>query len=310
MKFINIIGPTASGKTDLALHIAEKLPVSIINVDSALIYRGMDIGTAKPEKKILEQVPHYLIDICDPADSYSAANFAEDASRIMQEIHNQNRIPLLVGGTMLYFKALMQGLSDLPTADPDIRAQLEKEIKLHGLESLHKKLTELDPVAAKRIHPNDPQRLQRALEVCYLTGKPLSDSWQSKQTYIQPGWQSLTIALYPNDRARLHKQIEIRFKQMLAAGFIDEVKKLYAQDSFDPNKPAMRAVGYRQAWQYLAGEIDYETMVEKSIVATRQLAKRQLTWLKSWPDIDLQVDPYVSDIKAESQNFIKFFLSN
>jgi len=281
---IFIMGPTASGKTDLAVEIKKRLPVELISVDSALIYRGMNIGTAKPDAETLAIAPHHLIDICDPSEAYSAANFRNDALQLMEEITQAGKIPLLVGGTMLYFRALQYGLSNLPDANPEIRTKLEEEAKTHGWQALHDRLAEIDPISAARIHPNDPQRLQRALEVYELTGKPLSQLHQESQQGACP-YDVLKFALLPNDRAWLHERIALRFEIMLKQGLIDEVKGLYQRGDLHTDLPAVRAVGYRQVWDYLDGNIDYNMMINRGIVATRQLAKRQITWLRSEKNI-------------------------
>ena len=284
---IFLMGPTASGKTDLAIELYERLPalgwpVELVSVDSALVYRGMDIGTAKPEPELLARAPHHLIDVCDPAEAYSAARFVDDALRLTREIRARGRFPLFVGGTMLYFRALEFGLSDLPSADEGVRATLLAEAERVGWEALHRRLQSIDPIAAARIHPNDPQRLQRALEVHILTGQTLTELQGSGQAFPYP---LLRLAIAPRDRAVLHERIALRFRRMLEQGFLAEVETLYRRGDLDPEMPSIRAVGYRQAWAYLAGEYDYPTMVEKGIAATRQLAKRQHTWLRSWADV-------------------------
>lgn len=279
-KAIFLMGPTGTGKTDLAVAIRQQLPVEIISVDSALVYKGMDIGTAKPDAETLKLAPHRLINFLDPTQAYSAADFREDALREMDEIHASGRIPLLVGGTMLYFRALEQGLSELPAADPDIRARLVQEATALGWTALHERLQQIDPEAAKRIHPNDPQRLQRALEVYELTGQNLTTLQGSLRFEACP-YQLLKIALVPENRAWLHERLEQRFDRMLGLGFVQEVEQLYARPELNPSLPAIRAVGYRQVWDYLDGKIDYNLMRNRAIVATRQLAKRQMTWLRS-----------------------------
>ncbi|MFW5447525.1 MAG: tRNA (adenosine(37)-N6)-dimethylallyltransferase MiaA [Methylophagaceae bacterium] len=276
------MGPTAAGKTDLALEIAKRFPVEIISVDSALVYRGMDIGTAKPEPEVLRDYPHYLVDILDPTERYSAGNFREDALRLMSEITARGKIPLLVGGTMLYFKALQQGLSDLPSANPEIRAQLEAEIEQFGLPHLHDRLSKVDPVSAARIHINDPQRIQRALEVYEITGQSMTELTKDSQQSLP--YNVIKVIVSPDDRAILHQRIANRYKGMMSSGFIDEVKVLFERTECHVDLPAIRAVGYRQAWAYLEGEYDQETLVEKAIIATRQMAKRQLTWLRAQQD--------------------------
>lgn len=279
---ILLMGPTASGKTDLAAALVERLPCEIISVDSALVYRGMDIGTAKPDAALLARAPHRLIDILDPAEAYSAARFRADALREMAEVTAAGRIPLLVGGTGLYFRALRQGLSDLPGADPAVRARLEAEAALLGWGELHQRLQQVDPVAAARIHPNDPQRLQRALEVYELTGRPLSELQRGGGEALP--YRVLALALAPVERELLHSRIRDRFHLMLERGLVAEVEGLYRRGDLGPDRPSIRCVGYRQVWSYLAGEVEYPAMVELGITATRQLAKRQFTWLRSEPD--------------------------
>jgi tRNA dimethylallyltransferase len=278
------MGPTASGKTGLAIELVQRFPLEIISVDSALVYRGMDIGTAKPTADELGRAPHHLIDFLDPADPYSAARFRDDALKLMGEITQRGKVPLLVGGTMLYFRALEAGLSDLPEADESLRQRLFKEQEEHGLNYLYERLKQLDPELAKRIQPGDPQRIMRALEVHELTGQPLSEHYKAQETYELP-YQVLKLALIPSDRSRLHQRIEARFDQMIEQGLIAEVKALYERGDLDASMPAIRAVGYRQVWVYLEGKHDLATMRYKGIVATRQLAKRQLTWLRSTPDL-------------------------
>ena len=256
------MGPTASGKTALAIELRKVLPVELISVDSALIYQGMDIGTAKPNADELRAAPHRLLDILDPAQAYSAADFRRDALAQMAEISAAGRIPLLVGGTMLYFKALLEGLSPLPSADPEVRAKIEQQAAEQGWGALHEQLAEIDPVAAARIHPNDPQRLSRALEVFFISGKTLTAS-----------------------RELLHQRIEQRFHQMLASDFEAEVRALFARGDLHTDMPSIRCVGYRQMWSYIEGEISHDEMVYRGICATRQLAKRQMTWLRGWDGI-------------------------
>lgn len=280
---ICLMGPTASGKTQLAIDLAASLPLEIISVDSALIYKGMDIGTAKPSSELLQQVPHHLIDIKDPIESYSAADFCHDAATLIRDIHTRGKIPFLVGGTMLYFRSLWQGLSNLPAADPHIRQQVDARAVEVGWQTLHDELKKIDPISAARIHPNDPQRLQRALEVFYISGRPLSAFFAEDKN--QPSYRALKLAIAPNDRGVLHQRIAQRFDVMLEHGFIDEVTKLKVRGDLSLDLPSMRSVGYRQVWQYLDGLYDYDTMREKAIIATRQLAKRQLTWLRSFDDV-------------------------
>ncbi len=276
---IFLMGPTASGKTDLAIALGERLPVTLISVDSAMVYRGMDIGTAKPEPAVLARAPHKLIDILDPAESYSAAQFREDALREMAAATAAGRIPLLVGGTMLYFRALEQGMAELPQADPVLRRTIEEEAARIGWHGLHARLAQVDPAAAQRIHPNDPQRLQRALEVYELTGRPMSELWRNAAMQSLP-YRITKLVVAPAERAWLHERIARRFVLMLEAGFLAEVERLFARGDLGPELPSIRCVGYRQAWGHLAGEWDYAAMVDKGIAATRQLAKRQYTWLR------------------------------
>lgn len=276
------MGPTAAGKTDLALEIAKRYPVEIISVDSALVYRGMDIGTAKPAADILHQYPHHLVDIIDPTESYSAGDFRKDTLQLMADITARGKIPLLVGGTMLYFKALQQGLADLPSADPIIRSRLESEAQQYGPAYMHNRLAEVDPVSAARIHVNDPQRIQRAIEVYEITGKSMTELTQNTETSLP--YRVIKIILSPFDRSVLHQRIATRYQNMMNSNFIDEVKKMFERTDCHPNLPSIRAVGYRQAWAYLSGEYDQNTMIEKAIIATRQMAKRQLTWLRAQQD--------------------------
>ena len=277
---IFLMGPTASGKTDLAIQLRQQLPVEVISVDSALIYRGMDIGTAKPSKAELALAPHRLIDICDPAESYSAANFRTDSLREMQEISAQGKIPLLVGGTMLYYKALLEGLSPLPSADDKVRSEIEAKAALIGWGGLHQELSKIDPISAQRINPNDSQRINRALEVFYLTGKTLTELTTQKGESLP--YDILQFAIAPEQREVLHLRIEQRFHKMIELGFQQEVEKLYRRPDLNENLPSIRCVGYRQMWEYLRGDYDHDEMVFRGICATRQLAKRQITWLRGW----------------------------
>ena len=277
---IFLMGPTASGKTDLAIQLRQQLPVEVISVDSALIYRGMDIGTAKPSKAELALAPHRLIDICDPSESYSAANFRTDALREMQEISAQGKIPLLVGGTMLYYKALLEGLSPLPSADEKVRSEIEAKATLIGWAGLHQELSKIDPISAQRINPNDSQRINRALEVFYLTGKTLTELTAQKGEALP--YNILQFAIAPEQREVLHLRIEQRFHKMIELGFQQEVEKLYRRPDLNENLPSIRCVGYRQMWEYLRGDYDHDKMVFRGICATRQLAKRQITWLRGW----------------------------
>jgi len=287
-----LMGPTASGKTGLAVELCKRFPLEIISVDSALIYRGMDIGTAKPDRETLELAPHRLIDIRDPAESYSAAEFCADALREMNTITAAGKVPLLVGGTMLYFRALEHGLSDLPAADPAVRQQLEQQATAIGWPAMHEILRQRDPEAALRIHPNDPQRIQRALEVITLSGQSMSELYE-RTAGRTLGYRLQKIIISPEPRSVLHQRIEQRFDLMIEAGFVGEMQGLFARPDLNATLPAMRAVGYRQAWAWLEGKCTFEEMREKAIAATRQLAKRQLTWLRResvsvW--YDLQAD--------------------
>ncbi len=281
---IFLMGPTASGKTAAAVELVQHLPVEIISVDSALVYRGMDIGTAKPDAATLAVAPHHLIDLRDPPNAYSAADFHDDALALMQDIRARGNIPLLAGGTMLYFKALKEGLSDLPAADPELRAELEEEAARLGWPALHARLAQLDPETAARLKPNDSQRIQRALEVCLAAGEAMSAQLKRQAARPLP-WNVLPLALVPSDRSVLHQRIAERFDSMLQQGIIEELAQLRRQyPELSLNTPSMRAVGYRQSWEYLDGQYDRTALRDKGIAATRQLAKRQLTWLRSMPE--------------------------
>ncbi|GAB3734353.1 tRNA (adenosine(37)-N6)-dimethylallyltransferase MiaA [Silanimonas algicola] len=291
---VAVMGPTASGKTDFAADWAERLATEVISVDSALVYRRLDIGSAKPDAAMRARAPHRLIDLRDPHERYSAADFARDARDAMHDLAGQGRVPLLVGGTGLYFKALLQGLSDLPESDPMVRAQLQRELGARGLPALHAELRAVDPEAGARIQPGDTQRTLRALEVFRLSGVPIS-VWQSRcrGTPARFPFRVLKLVLAPTDRVVLHERIARRFEAMLASGFLDEVRSLKGDPRLHPDLPAMRAVGYRQAWQHLDGATDAATFVEQGIAATRHLAKRQLTWLRGEHDA-LWFDPATS----------------
>ncbi|MCI4003709.1 tRNA (adenosine(37)-N6)-dimethylallyltransferase MiaA [Dickeya dianthicola] len=280
---IFIMGPTASGKTALAMALRERLPVELISVDSALIYRGMDIGTAKPGPEELARAPHRLLDILDPAEAYSAADFRRDALQAMAEVTAAGRIPLLVGGTMLYFKALLEGLSPLPSADAQVRREIEERARTEGWEALHRQLSVIDPVSAARIHPNDPQRLSRALEVFFVSGNTLTELTKTSGEALP--YRVHQFAIAPATRELLHERIALRFRQMLESGFETEARALFARPDLNPALPSIRCVGYRQMWSYLSGEIDYDEMVYRGICATRQLAKRQMTWLRGWEEV-------------------------
>ena len=277
-----LMGPTASGKTDLAIALRQQLPVEVISVDSALIYKDMDIGTAKPTPAELALAPHRLIDILDPKESYSAMNFREDALKEMAEISASGRIPLLVGGTMLYYKALLEGLSPLPSADPTIRAEIEEKAAKIGWAGMHQELLAIDPVAGARINPNDSQRINRALEVFYITGKTMTELTAEKGETLP--YRLLQFAIAPQDRAILHERIALRFQKMMDLGFEEEVKRLFLREDLHIDLPSIRCVGYRQMWEYLQGDISLDEAIYKGICATRQLAKRQITWLRGWKD--------------------------
>jgi len=300
---IFLMGPTASGKTGVAVELVRQLPCEIVSVDSALVYRDMDIGTAKPDAETLKQAPHHLIDLIPPTESYSAAQFRRDALRLMAEIVGRGRIPLLVGGTMLYFKALSQGLSDLPEADAELRAELDEKAARLGWPALHADLAQLDPATAARLNPADAQRIQRALEVCMLTGRPMSELLGRAAPPELP-CRPIKLSLEPSDRAVLHRRIAERFDAMLAGGLIEEVRGLRQRYALDLSLPSMRCVGYRQAWQYLDGEFDLPALREKGIAATRQLAKRQLTWLRAMGDVR-RFDCLAGDLVEQVWEFLR-----
>jgi tRNA dimethylallyltransferase len=295
-------GPTASGKTGLAVELVQALPLDIVSVDSAMVYRGMDIGTAKPDAETLRVAPHRLIDIRDPAESYSAAEFEADAQREIEAIHTAGRVPLLVGGTMLYFRTLEQGLAELPSADPEARARLEADAARAGWPAMHARLAAVDPKAAARIHPNDPQRIQRALEVYELTGTPLTEL-QAEAARRRRPWRLLKLILAPADRDLLRTRIERRFESMLAAGLLDEVRRLRARGDLHPDLPAMRAVGYRQAWAYLDGRLAADAWAGEAVTATRQYAKRQMTWFRAETDVNW-LDPGATGISEKLRSLI------
>lgn len=326
---ICLMGPTASGKTDLAFAIADEFPCEIISVDSVMVYRDLNIGSAKPSEAVLQQYPHHLVDILNPEESYSVANFREDALRLIKRAHENNKIPLLVGGTMLYFNALLRGLAEMPSANAEVRKKISDEAEEKGWEFVHAKLAKIDPQSAERIHPNDPQRLQRAMEVYELTGITMS-AWHAKsqkneaegnktqenkteknnakrnKTSREDSFNALKLALIPEDRALLHKRIELRFDQMLQQGFLDEAKPLFQREALHADLPSMRSVGYRQAWKYFAGEYDLEMMREKAIIATRQLAKRQHTWLRSESSLrEFSAEKYdIHDVRQQIQSYL------
>ena len=305
---ICLMGPTASGKTDIAVHLVKNMPVEIISVDSVLIYKDMNIGSAKPDEATLKIAPHRLINFLDPSQSYSVAEFRRDALDAMQEITQQGKIPLLVGGTMLYFRALFDGLSTLPEADNLVREKLEAEAADIGWSAMHEKLKAVDPEAAAKIHPNDPQRIQRALEVYEISGQPLSLLQQKHKSENGSAYNFTKIIVNPRERKVLHQRIEQRFVNMLETGFIEEVRALYERGDLNVDMPSMRAVGYRQVWEFLDGQRDYQSMQERGIVVTRQLAKRQLTWLRNeddatWLDSqDLASQP--EDIYQQALNLV------
>jgi tRNA dimethylallyltransferase len=280
---IFLMGPTASGKTALSVQLAQALNGEIICVDSAQVFKGMDIGTAKPTLQERGEIPHHLLDILDPAESFSTGQFRTQALTLMDKISARGKIPILVGGTMLYFNVLNSGLAKLPEANQEIRAQLDQDLEHLGKEALHQRLAKIDPESAARIHPNDPQRIQRALEVYEITGSPLTSFFKVTQTADIP-FQKIKLILAPQERKTLHDRIAIRFRQMLEQGFVDEVSALFLRGDLSEKMPSIRAVGYRQIWSYLQGEYDFPTMTEKGIIATRQLAKRQFTWLRKETD--------------------------
>jgi len=303
------MGPTASGKTDLAVALRKHLPVELINVDSAQIYRDMDIGTAKPDSETLRAAPHRLISFCDPAQPYSAADFATDAKREMADIIASGRVPLLVGGSMLYFKVLLEGLSKLPEANPEIREHIQQQADREGWPSLHSELQKVDAQTASRLHPNHSQRIQRALEVYRIAGVPLSELQMKLQGGIQDDFDICQFALIPHNRALLHQRIEQRFLAMMDQGFATEVEKLYQRGDLNLDMPAIRSVGYRQLWDYFDGRCDLNEAVEKAIIATRQLSKRQQTWLRNWPNsVQIPVDDASGYLSTDSH--CELFLKN
>jgi tRNA dimethylallyltransferase len=303
-----LLGPTASGKTAAALELARQLPIEIVSVDSALVYREMDIGTAKPDAAERAQVPHHLIDIIDPADAYSAGQFHDDARRLIGEIRARGRVPLLVGGTMLYYRALSQGLNDMPSADPAVRATLDAQAADVGWPALHARLAQVDPVTAARLAPNDSQRIQRALEVWMLSGQALSAFHATaRQPSAEGAYRFIPVALEPSDRAVLHARIARRFDQMIAAGLVDEVARLRARGDLHPGLPSIRCVGYRQIWEYLDGAIDLPGARDKGVFATRQLCKRQLTWLRAVRERTV-IDCCDADATAQAVNAIRALL--
>ena len=307
MKAVLLLGPTASGKSAVALALAERFPVEIVSVDSAQVYRGMDVGTAKPSAEERRRVPHHLVDVVDPTESFSAGRFREAALRLVPEIHARGRVPLLAGGTMLYFRALRQGLADLPTADAKLRADIERRAAEAGWPALHAELARVDPETAARLDPTDPQRIQRALEVHALTGEPLS-ALQARAGREPLPFEPLAIALEPADRAVLHARILERFRAMLAAGLLDELRALRRRYALHAAMPSMRTVGYRQAWETLEGRASAATLEARGAAATRQLAKRQLTWLRAMDDLE-RFDCLRADLAQAVSRRVEEFLS-
>ena len=297
------MGPTASGKTALAVELVKHLPLEIISVDSAMVYRGMDIGTAKPGREVLEAAPHHLIDICEPTESYSAGRFRRDAAAAIEEVRKNNRIPVLVGGTGLYFRSLEKGFSDLPATDPALRARLTKMLRAHGSAALHAELTRVDPAAAQRLHPNDSQRIQRALEVYEMTGTAFSVLTAQGRLGALPG-KVVKLALVPSDRRMLRERTRQRFLRMLENGLVDEVRGFFERGDMHGDLTSMRMVGYRQVWAYLAGRLNYSDMQEQAVTATRQLAKRQVTWLRR-EENTTWFDSYRPEIAQELVAFLR-----
>ena len=296
------MGPTAAGKTDAAIALAEQLPVDLISVDSAMVYRGMDIGTGKPDTKTLAKAPHALISIREPWETYSAADFAKEAAALLERSWDNARVPLLVGGTSLYFRALLKGFAPLPQSAPEIRLQLDEEIAREGIVAMHQRLTRCDPATAARLHPNDTQRIQRAMEVILVTGRPMSELLRAEHQGVVA--EALSVVVSPAERAVLHERIGLRFDGMLEAGLVDEVRRLMTHPKIQRSLPALRSVGYRQTWDYLAGDIPLELLPEKGKAATRQLARRQLTWLRSESDA-VWLDPTESDFSSRLATLVK-----
>ena len=282
---IFLLGPTASGKSDLAMKLTSHLPVELVSVDSALVYRDMNIGTAKPDAEILRQYPHHLVDIRNPDEVYSAADFRSEVLTLMSAISERGNIPLLVGGTMLYFKVLIEGIASMPAAESAIREKIVREAETGGWQKVHQRLAEVDPESAARIHPNDPQRLQRALEIWELTGESMTQLHKKQQDLVSLPFSVCQLAIIPSDRADLHRIIAARFEQMIKDGFIEEVEHLREKYDLNAELPSIKSVGYRQVWQYLEGEVDRKAMQERAIIATRQLSKRQFTWLRGWSNL-------------------------
>ena len=307
MRALLLLGPTASGKSAVALALARRFPVEIVSVDSAQVYRGMDVGTAKPSAEERAAAPHHLIDIVEPTEAYSAGRFRADALRCVADIHARGRVPVLAGGTMLYFRALMRGLAELPAADPQLRAGIERRAARDGWTALHAELARVDPATAARLEPTDAQRIQRALEVHAVSGKPLSQ-WHAESRPEAPPFEALAVSLEPSDRAVLHRRIAERFRAMLAAGLEDEVRALRRRHALEATMPSMRAVGYRQVWETIEGEAPRATLEARGIAATRQLAKRQLTWLRAMPDVE-RYDCLRADLAEAVSARLEEFLS-
>lgn len=300
-----IMGPTGAGKTDLALELASRHPIEIVSVDSAMVYRGMDIGTGKPPPDVLRQVPHHLVDILDPSERYSAGQFVRDARRAIDEIRARGKLPLLVGGTMLYFRALRRGIAEMPSADPAIRREIDREAAERGWPALHAELAAADPVSASRIRPNDAQRIQRALEVYRLTGKTLTELHAAQPS--DPGLRFAAFAWVPGDRQKLYEAIERRFENMMRQGFLEEVRRLYERGDLDPDLPALRSVGYRQLWEHLSGRDALESAARRAVIATRHLARRQLIWLRSETDLTW-IDALESSSSAQMDRTLRRIL--
>ena len=307
VRAVCLMGPTAAGKTEHAIELTKRYPFDLVSVDSAQVYRRMNIGTAKPTPEVLEAYPHRLIDIREPWESYSAGEFCRDAVVAMREITAAGRIPLLVGGTMLYFQALQRGIAPMPAADPELRARLDKRAAAEGWPALHAELRSIDPATADRLKPTDAQRIQRALEVCLLAGEPMSELHQATQPLVQADF--LNIALVPGDRDRLHRDIAARFAAMIEAGIVAEVQALSELPGMSAVAPAMRAVGYRQLWPHVSGESSLDDAIEQAVVATRRLAKRQLTWLRSWPELH-ELDSFADDVGRQMDEIVYSWFSS
>ena len=302
-----LMGPTAAGKTGIAMQLADRFPVELVSVDSALVYRGMDIGTAKPDEETLQRYPHALVDILEPEEPYSAGEFIRDAEQAIDAIHARGKLPLLVGGTMMYFRTLITGMAELPPADEAVREAIDAEAAVSGWPALHAELARIDPVAAERINANDSQRIQRALEVCRVSGRTLT-AWHASTRPVREDFRFLRIALLPEPRSVLHERIEQRLEQMLGEGFVDEVRRLRERPGLTASHPSMRAVGYRQYWEHLDGDVDAAEARQRALAATRQLAKRQLTWLRSEPEL-FAVNPLETDALSAISDYLEAALS-